>query len=185
MNRSQRHLCALFAGLLAVLGAGGCALLPSPSTLGSPAAASGSATPSAEILVTTETLDRSTTLVGLLDFHAPADTEDKGFAALRDKAAELGADAVMNAEFEHGEDGGPSHLSGMAVKYTPPDERPFDVLGEIVIETPASAEDKGLARMLAKAARMGADEVREIRYEHGEDGEPSRLTGTAVLHRDR
>lgn len=72
---------------------------------------------STEVLVTVDRqLDVPTELVGVLDFHSPADTEDKGFAELRARAAALGADAVIDAEFEHGEDGGLSHLSGMAVR---------------------------------------------------------------------
>lgn len=55
-------------------------------------------------------------VVGVLDFHSQASSEDKGFAELRARAAALGADAVIGAEFEHGEDGGLSHLSGMAVR---------------------------------------------------------------------
>lgn len=71
----------------------------------------------AQILVTPDRkLDVPTEVVGVLDFHSPADTEDKGFDELRARAAAMGADAVISAEFEHGEDGGLSHLSGMAVR---------------------------------------------------------------------
>jgi len=138
------------------------------------------------ILVTPQpALDRVTELVGVLDFHAPADTEDKGFAALRERAARLGADAVVGAEFEHGEDGGLSHLSGMAVRYGEEDPRPFEILGEIDVVTAAGAADKGHGELRARAAAMGADEIREIRFEHGEDGEPSHLRGVAVRHWER
>ena len=56
-------------------------------------------------------------VVAVLDFHTSADSEDKGFDLLRDRAASLGADAVIGAEFEHGEGSEPSHLSGMAVRF--------------------------------------------------------------------
>ncbi len=56
-------------------------------------------------------------VVGVLDMHTSADSEDKGFDLLRWRAAQLGADAVIGAEFEHGHDGEPSHLSGMAVRF--------------------------------------------------------------------
>ncbi len=60
---------------------------------------------------------RPTEVVGVLDFHSAATSEDKGFDELRARAAALGADAVIGAEFEHGEGNEPSHLSGMAVRF--------------------------------------------------------------------
>lgn len=57
-----------------------------------------------------------TEIVGVLDFHSRAEDEDKGFDELRARAAALGADAVIDAEFEHGEAGELSHLSGLAVR---------------------------------------------------------------------
>lgn len=138
----------------------------------------------AGILVTPEsTLDRDIMLVEVLDFHTPVDSEDKGFDALRLRAAALGADAVIGAEFEHGEEGELSHLSGMAVKYFVPDPTPYDVLGDIDVVTPEDAEDKGFTEMRDRAARMGADEVRSIHFSHGEEGGMSHLTGVAVKHR--
>jgi len=62
-------------------------------------------------------VDRPTEVVGVLDFHSDAASEDKGFDELRARAAALGADAVIGAEFEHGEGNEPSHLSGMAVRF--------------------------------------------------------------------
>jgi hypothetical protein len=62
-------------------------------------------------------IDRPTEVIGVFDFHTPATSEDKGFDELRERAAAMGADAVIGAEFEHGDDGGPSHLSGMAVRF--------------------------------------------------------------------
>jgi hypothetical protein len=62
-------------------------------------------------------VDRPTEVVGVLDFHSSATSEDKGFDELRAHAAAMGADAVIGAEFEHGEGNEPSHLSGMAVRF--------------------------------------------------------------------
>lgn len=73
--------------------------------------------PAAEILVTPDTeVGYPTEVLGVLDFHSPVQSQDKGFDELRARAAALGADAVIHAEFEHGEDGGLSHLSGMVVR---------------------------------------------------------------------
>ncbi len=62
-------------------------------------------------------IPRPTEVVGVLDFHSAAASEDKGFDELRVHAARMGADAVIGAEFEHGEGNEPSHLSGMAVRF--------------------------------------------------------------------
>lgn len=62
-------------------------------------------------------VDRPTEVVGVLDFHSSAADENKGFDELRAHAAAMGADAVLGAEFEHGEGAEPSHLSGMAVRF--------------------------------------------------------------------
>lgn len=63
---------------------------------------------------------RPTEVIGVLDFHSDAASEDKGFDELRTRAAALGADAVLGAEFEHGDSGEPSHLSGIAVRFLAP-----------------------------------------------------------------
>jgi hypothetical protein len=60
---------------------------------------------------------RPTEVIGVLDFHSDAMNEDKGFEELRGRAAAMGADAVIGAEFEHGEGTEPSHLSGVAVRF--------------------------------------------------------------------
>ena len=61
--------------------------------------------------------NRPAELVAVFDFHTDATSEDKGFDQLRLAAARVGADAVIGAEFEHGDEGGKSHLSGMAVRF--------------------------------------------------------------------
>ena len=66
-------------------------------------------------------LDRPAEVVGVVDVHEPMANEDAALARLREKAAALGADAVLGVEFHHGEARGePIHLSGMAVRYTTP-----------------------------------------------------------------
>jgi uncharacterized protein YbjQ (UPF0145 family) len=137
------------------------------------------------VLVTPDkTLGRPVWVLGVLDFHTKAKSQDKGFDELRQKAAELGADAVTTAEFEHGEGDEPSHLSGIAVKYAQQDNRAYDVLGEIDIATKEDDDDKGFDQLLAKARALGADEVRFITFEHGAEGGMSHLKGTAVKHHD-
>ena len=123
-----------------------------------------------------------TMVLGVLDMHTSATNPDKGFDVLRVRAAQLGADAVIGAEFEHGDGDEPSHLSGMAIRYLGGVERPYVVLGRIDIATAEDADDKGYDAMRAKAAAIGADEVIDVKFDHGEEGGVSHLTGTAVRH---
>lgn len=70
------------------------------------------------ILVTVDKrIPRPTEVIGVLDFHSGATSEDKGFDELRAHAAAMGGDAVISAEFEHGEGNEPSHLSGVVVRF--------------------------------------------------------------------
>ena len=71
----------------------------------------------AVIVLVDKHVDRPTEVLGVFDFHTAETSQDKGFDELRERAAAMGADAVIGAEFEHGDDGGPSHLSGMAVRF--------------------------------------------------------------------
>src|SRR5437867_1370901 len=67
-------------------------------------------------------LDRPSEVVGVVDVHEPMANEEAALQRLREKAAALGADAVLGVEFHHGEgEGGPTHLSGLAVRYTTSD----------------------------------------------------------------
>ncbi len=177
-----------FAGFLTVLCACGPALRPAsfsgaPSPL-DPSSVHSVAPDATKVLVTPQgDLGRKLDVLAVLDFHTRADTEDKGFDELRERAAALGASAVIGAQFEHGEGNEPSHLSGMAVKYGVDDPRPFDVIGTIDIATPEDDDDKGFAQMCARAWKMGADEIRGIEFDHGSEGGKSHLKGIAVRHR--
>ena len=74
---------------------------------------------SSDILVTTaRKLERATEVVGVIDAHEPSGRQDAAFALIRERAAAMGADAVVGVEFHHGEEKDePTHLSGLAVRY--------------------------------------------------------------------
>ena len=74
---------------------------------------------SVDVVVTTaRKLDRPTEVVGVIDEHEPSGRQDAALALLRRRAAAMGADGVVGVEFHHGEEsGGPTHLSGLAVRY--------------------------------------------------------------------
>ena len=139
--------------------------------------------PHRRVLVTIDkTIGHACEIMVVFDIHTHADSQDKGFEELRAKAEALGADAVIGAEFEHGDGNEPSHLSGMAVRYieAPPDYEP---IGQIDIPSDEDATDKGLDTMRARAAALGADEVVNVQFEHGEEGKLGHLTGLAVRFR--
>lgn len=131
---------------------------------------------------TTKSLGRPCEVVGVLDMHTNAESEDKGFDELRYRASALGADAVIGAEFEHGDNGEPSHLSGMAVKFAKPTPE-YDVLGEIDIPSEPNSTDKGVAEMARRARQMGADLIVDVEFEHGDNGALGHLKGKAVRFR--
>lgn len=151
-----------------------------PQTVAAPPSAPPVASSSSGVPVSTaKACSQHCDVIAVFDLHTSADSQDKGFDELRQRAGDLGADAVIDAEFEHGDDGGPSHLSGMAVRYTPQPEH-YEEIGPIDIQTPENATDKGLDEMRRRGLAMGADEIVGVTFEHGDDGAPSRLHGTAV-----
>jgi hypothetical protein len=63
-------------------------------------------------------LDRPAEVIGVVDAHLKVGDQDAALAALRRRAADMGADAVVGVEFHHGEGPGePIHLSGLAVRF--------------------------------------------------------------------
>ena len=93
---------------------GGIAVLEArfePATNGSPAHVSG-------IVVRERAVDpRPYDEIARIDAQTDEDAPAKGLDALRDRAAQLGADKVVDIRFEHDGDDGHSHLRGIAVRY--------------------------------------------------------------------
>ena len=91
--------------------------MPAPAPAPVPAVAA--MAPSRSVLVVeSQHLGRPAEVVGLIDVHLPMGDQDAAFAELRARAAAMGADAVVGAEFHHGEEAGePIHVSGMAVRF--------------------------------------------------------------------
>ena len=118
-------------------------------------------------------------IIEILDLHTSATSEDKGFEELRARAVSDGADAVIGAEFEHGDDGGPSHLSGVLVRYASPPP-PHTDLGEVDIQSNEDDQDKGMAAMSERMREMGGDQVIDVTFEHGDDGAPGHLRGKVI-----
>ncbi len=122
-------------------------------------------------------------VLGLVDIHMPVKTEDQALEVLKRKAAKLGAPAVINVAFHHGEPGEePTHLSGIAVRCNDLIKgRPFDTLGNIDVVAEMGKEDDGETELLRRAREMGADVVSDIQFEHGDgEGKPTHVRGIAI-----
>ena len=118
-------------------------------------------------------------ILEVLDLHTDAASEDKGFDELRARAIKDGGDAVIGAEFEHGDHGGPSHLSGMIVRYSEP-VPPHVEIGQLDITSEETATDKGLETLAQRGREMGGDQVIDVTFEHGDDGALGHLRGKVI-----
>jgi uncharacterized protein YbjQ (UPF0145 family) len=167
---------------VALVGCGGTAAMTRPVAESSAVASS----MSGRILVVPE--DRCPhghhcDILEVVDIHTHAASQDKGFDELRARAEALGADAVIGAEFEHGEGDEPSHLSGMIVRYgqKPP---PHVIIGELDIPSEEKDENKGLEELSRRAHDMGGDQVIQVTFEHGEDGHEGHLRGKVIKYKE-
>jgi len=74
--------------------------------------------PANVLILQTTHLDRPAEVIGVIDTHMPMGQHDSALQVLRQRAAAMGADAVVGVEFHHGEaEGEPTHLSGLAVRF--------------------------------------------------------------------
>ncbi len=118
-------------------------------------------------------------IVEVVDLHTKATSEDKGFDELRARAAAENADAVIGAEFEHGDGDEPSHLSGVVVRWGNPVPPHVDI-AEIDVPSDPINQDKGLHELSARGHAMGGDQVIDVTFEHGDDGARGHLHGKVI-----
>ena len=79
------------------------------------------------LVLQTTKLDRYAEVIGVVDVHEAMGSDQAALQRLREKAAAMGADAVVGVEFHHGEgEGEPTHLSGMAVRFVPASSLPSE-----------------------------------------------------------
>jgi hypothetical protein len=83
--------------------------------------------PSKVLVLEGKHLPRPAEVIGVVDAHEAMGNQDAALWTLKNKAALLGADAVVGVEFHHGEgQGEPTHLSGLAVRFLPSVPYPVD-----------------------------------------------------------
>jgi uncharacterized protein YbjQ (UPF0145 family) len=134
---------------------------------------------------------RPTEVIGVIDVHEPTGEHDAALQTLRQRAALIGADAVLGIEFHHEDEGGgdhggiETHLSGLAVRFHPVlQERPYEVLGQVQVEAAMEHEDDGLRTLREKGNDMNADAMLDVQFHHGEGkGGTTKLTAIAIRYR--
>jgi uncharacterized protein YbjQ (UPF0145 family) len=133
---------------------------------------------------------RPTEVIGVIDVHEPTGQHDAALQTLRERAALIGADAVVGIEFHHEDDHGDdkgiaTHLSGLAVRFRPVlQERPYEVLGLVQVEATMEHEDDGLRALREKGCDMSADAMLDVQFHHGEgNGGATKLTAIAIRYR--
>jgi uncharacterized protein YbjQ (UPF0145 family) len=131
-----------------------------------------------------ESLGCPTEVLGPVDVHRKMESTDKALEGLKLRAAAVGADAVSNVEFEHGEGGeAPTHLAGLAVRCRDIIRgRPYDVVGKLVVHKPMGKEEEAFADLKAQATALHANLILDVKFIHGEggEGEGTTMTGTAA-----
>ena len=141
-------------------------------------------------------MKRPTEVIGVIDVHEPTGEHDAALQTMRQRAALIGADAVLGIEFHHeGDEHGDSkeskdietHLSGLAVRFRPVlQERPYEVLGQVQVEAAMEHEDDGLRALRDKGNDMNADAMLDVQFHHGEGkGGATKLTAIGIRYLKR
>lgn len=186
-----RSLPLLLLALLFVVGCGAARVIPlEAGSFRSPRLAD-----AAKNMVVLQAQDagRPTEVIGVIDVHEPTGEHDAALQTLRERAALIGADAVLGIEFHHEDDehgDGKSkdietHLSGLAVRFRPVlQDRPYEVLGQVQVEAAMEHEDDGLRSLRDKGSDMNADAMLDVQFHHGEGkGGNTKLTAIAIRYR--
>ena len=156
------------------------------------------------VLVLQGSAERPCEVLGLVDVHGRMGEEGEAVGRLRERAAQMGADAVLYVEFHHGgehhhEDGEAEdsdsatdesaaeadpmalHLSGEAVRFRDLiGGRQYQVISVLEVEAPMGDEAQGLAELQRQAAALHADLVVGLRFVHGTGDGPLHVDGSAV-----
>jgi uncharacterized protein YbjQ (UPF0145 family) len=131
-----------------------------------------------------ESLTCPSEVLGPIDVHKKMESTPQALEKLKLRAAAVGADAVSNVEFEHGEGGSePTHLSGLAVRCRDLLRgRKYDVLENITVHSPMGKEEAVFADLKRRGRELHADLIIHVKFVHGEGGEGEGLTmtGTAI-----
>ena len=132
------------------------------------------------LTVTPSSLHCPTEIIGIVDVHANGRSEDRALAELRIRAVQLGAEALTNVEFRHGDHGDKLHLSATAVRcHDILHGRRYEVLARLDVLAPMGQEEDAFAELRARGRAAGANVILDVHFEHGDETH-MRITGKAV-----
>ncbi|MBN4050133.1 hypothetical protein JYT28_00095 [Desulfobulbus sp. AH-315-M07] len=122
------------------------------------------------MLTPNASLSCATEILGVVDAHAKSAHDPAALAALRKRAKALGAEAITDVEYHHGDhEGGGVHLSGMAVRCKDLIRgRSYDLVAVVHAEAPMGHEDEAFRKLKRDAVALGADLIVDITFEHGD-----------------
>ncbi len=124
-------------------------------------------------------------VLGLVDVHEEMESTEQALGELRMRAAELGAEAVIGVDFEHGEGHEATHLSGMAVRCRDLIRgRTYDVIADVEVPGTMGEEEEAFVRLKERGRELRADLLVDVAFDHGEAGRgPTKLRAKAVRFR--
>lgn len=127
-----------------------------------------------------------TEVLGLVDVHEDVGTTEQALNELKLRAAELGAEAVLGVDFEHGDGHDATHLSGMAVRCRDLIRgRAYDVVASVEVPGAMGGEEEAFRRLKVRARELRADVLIDVAFDHGEAGRgPTTLRAKAIRFRD-
>ncbi len=132
------------------------------------------------LTVTPSSLRSPTEIMGIVDVHGNGGSEDRALGELRIRAVQLGAEALTNVEFRHGDHGEKLHLSGTAVRcHDILHGRRYEVLARLDVLAPMGQEEDAFAELRARGRAAGANVILDVHLEHGDESHV-RITGKAV-----
>ena len=130
--------------------------------------------------VTPSSLSCPTEIIGIVDVHANGGSEERALGELRVRAVQLGAEALTNVEFRHGDHHEKLHLSATAVRcHDILHGRRYDVLASLDVVKPMGHEEEALSELRARGRSVGANVILDVHFEHGDESH-MRITGKAV-----
>lgn len=129
-------------------------------------------------------IDDPTEVIGVVDVHEPGRDEQQGVEIMKERAAAMHADAVIEVEF-HRDDKDFTDLSGLAVRFNDLlRDRKFDTLGVIKVHEGEGKDGDAMEELRRRAGALNADLIIDIAW-HDNDAEKdgTYLSGTAIKYR--